>query len=354
LIDKSTGKAPTGNYPTVTISKNGNVLQTITAQGGYIYFSKLCEGDYTLSLSSGNYQTQTWHYTSVCNKFETTTRFLELLHNSDSCCHGKITVSVLDSLSRSGLDSVVVSLSKNGSTPTYQHTTHGTVTFTGLCPGEYSLYYSGKNGWTRIGSATWSVTLGCNDSAGFVRTLYRDTCCNGKITVRVKHPHSGENVDSVNVNISQNGTQLKSGMTHNGLITFTGLCSGTYSLYYWKSNWYRTETPGWDVTIHCNDSLYFEKTMIPLSECCNGTISGTVVDSVSGNPLANVTVLLYSNNTQQGTATSDSTGSFHFTGICPATYILCFRATDYNSFYLTNVVTGCNDSKTYTVKLKRK
>lgn len=344
MIDKLTGKAPV-HGPTLTISQNGKVLQTMTSSNGVVYFSKLCQGDYKIELTSPYYKGLSWDYTSHCNSVDTITKYLDPIPNADSCCHGKIVVSIRDSANGNPIDTVKVQLSKNGAVIGYGYTSHGVYTFTGICPGDYSLYYYTKTGWTRPEPSTWNFTMACNDSAGFVRTLIKnapDTCCKGTIVVNVNHTTKGIPVDSATVILSLNGTQIRSQITAGGKATFTHLCPGTYSFYYYKTNWYRSETPSWTAVMKCNDSQSFTKTMIPIHECCSGKISGIISDTTTGAPLANVLCVLYLGNTKIGTIYTDSEGKFIFNDICPGSYNLHMSIDAYYPKSLA-LTAGCND-----------
>jgi len=357
LIDKMTGKATT-RPSTLKLLLNGTAVQTATATNGLVYFTKLCPGDYQIDLTSDYYLPLNWSYTSVCNKVDTVTKYLDPKPNADSCCHGKIEVSIVDSANGNPIDSVRVQLSKNGTSLGGYNTVNGKVLFTGLCPGEYSLYYSSKTGWNRPNLYTWNVTMGCNDTAGFTRTLYRtpqDTCCHGVIVVNVKHTNNGTPIDSVNVILQQNGQNLKTILTVNGVATFTGVCPGTYSFYYYKTNMWRSDSPSWNVTMGCNDNKDFTKNMIPLSDCCNGIINGTVSDSTDNTAIGNVKVSLYAGSTLKATVYTDANGAFRITEVCPGTYTLNFFLDGYFSRYVTNLIMGCNDTgNNFSIKMLKR
>jgi protocatechuate 3,4-dioxygenase beta subunit len=144
-------------------------------------------------------------------------------------------------------------------------------------------------------------------------------------------------------------------MTVNGTVTFTGLCPGTYSLYYYKPGWWRPETFSWNVTMGCNDYQEYTKTIQPFSECCNGTISGTVLDSIANAPIANAKIYLHVNNGTSATATSDANGAFQFTSICPGYYNMSISAYGYNYKDTPYFNQGCNDtSNNLTIQMVKK
>ncbi|MDQ1266614.1 MAG: large repetitive protein, partial [Bacteroidota bacterium] len=340
-LDSATHQPITGTE--ISLYKDNQLLNTYTYQQTPIYFTSLCPGTYYVHLSKSGYNGYGFSVTLTCN--DTSIFYKSMLGTPhDTCCHGKIVVTVRNSTNGDLIDSVRVQISQNGNVLSYANTLHGVVSFTGLCPGTYNMYYMTKTGWTRTDSPTWDVTLSCNDSAGYVKHLVNNNhCCHGQITVNVLDSLTNNGIDSCYVGLSQNGSVIMTSYTSSGVSVFNGLCPGTYSLYYGKSGWYRPGIISWNVTINCNDTVSFTRKMIENSQCCSGSISGIVTDTATNAPIANARIVLYLNNTNMGTVYADSTGAFQFTGLCPGSYSLTLTANQYNSKGIHSISLGCSD-----------
>jgi protocatechuate 3,4-dioxygenase beta subunit len=146
-------------------------------------------------------------------------------------------------------------------------------------------------------------------------------------------------------------------MTSHGIITFTGICPGNYSLYYTSKTGYTRPDPAtWNFTMECNDTAIYNRTLIKNAPdtCCNGIISGTLTDSSSGHPIAQAGVALYLGSTKIGIVYTDSLGKFQFAHLCPGSYDLKISASGYNPKSMA-IKAGCNDvSNKLTIGLTKK
>lgn len=248
LIDKSTGKAPT-NSITTYLMQGGSVVQSST-NSTYAYFSKLCEGTYQIKITSSNYETIIFDYTSHCNSLDSTTKYLVPTHTSDTCCHGKIDIVFKDSTTKSVLKGVVTYL-YNGSTKIAAQSSdaNGVVHFTGICKGDFTV----KSSLSGYNSYNFTLTMDCNDSISKVVYLSKpksnDTCCTGKLHVTVLDSTDGSPVSGATVYLMKSdGTSVSGTTDANGNYTFENLCAPvTYKVKALRSDYNYNYVP---ITFH--------------------------------------------------------------------------------------------------------
>ncbi len=350
--DSTTGQPLSGT--SVKLYKGSTLLNTFTYQGTAITFTGLCEDTYYIHLDKTGYTGYGFGVNIHCNDTLDISRGMLQAHATDTCCKGILKIFLKDRHSNSSLThSATIGIYRNDTLIQTQTTTNYTY-FSNLCTGNYTIRISSSY----YESQSFSYTSHCNAFDTTTRYLVatgNDSCCKGKIVVNVKDSLSGDAIDSCYVGLSQNGKTITQSYTQNGSVTFSNICPGTFSLYYTKKDWYRPEAMNWNVTMGCNDTVSFTKTMISYSQCCNGTISGTVTDSTSGDRLDSVVVYLSLNGAHIANMKTDANGNFSFTGICPGTYTLYFGLAGYNSKGISAFTVGCNDTSTnLNVKMIKK
>jgi len=140
-------------FRTGTLIRKGSVID------GYLTFEHVCPGTYITRIFKTGYGLI---YDSVVVSYNDTINKQYYLHSShgDSCCHGVICVTPLDTATGNGLDGVTVDLySGNSQLNSYKY--QGTpICFTSLCPGTYYIHLN-LTGYNGVGIP---ITLGCNDS----------------------------------------------------------------------------------------------------------------------------------------------------------------------------------------------
>ncbi|MCX6154584.1 MAG: hypothetical protein NT007_10525 [Candidatus Kapabacteria bacterium] len=341
LIDKKTGKAPTTNI-TLKLLLNGAVIQTMTTMN-YTYFSHLCPGKYQIHILSDYYDTDIFDYTSVCNAFDTTTRFINPNGKLDTCCQGKIDVIYQDSTTKTILPGTCVYLFLNGTAiQTATADKYGAVHFTGVCKGDYDI----KGVLSNYNYKYFKVSMKCNDSNAstqYMSKITTDTCCNGKIDLYYKDSVSSKALQSVAVYVYKNGTKIAAQSTDaNGVVHFTGLCSGTYTISGSLTGYTGKYL---NLTMGCNESYTGHQLMVPkpVDTCCHGKIDLIIKDSASLNPLKGVYLYLIQNGTTLQTTSSDVNGAAHFTGVCKGDFTIKGTLSGYNYLYY-NLTMKCNDS----------
>jgi uncharacterized surface anchored protein len=226
LIDKSTGKAPTKSV-SVNLVQNGKVVQTQSGTS-YAYFSKICDGNYQVKITSGYYESLTFDYTSHCNSQDTTTKHLTATQHSDTCCKGVIDIIFKDSDTKSAIKGASVYLYLGGTKVGILTTdANGEVHFTGVCEGDYTI----KSTLSGYNNFSYTVKMGCNDTNSSVQYMSKsgssqDTCCTGKLTVTVKDSSDSSPIAGATVYLMKtDGTAVTGTTDANGQYTFEHICA---------------------------------------------------------------------------------------------------------------------------------
>jgi uncharacterized surface anchored protein len=226
LIDKSTGKAPTKSV-SVNLVQNGKVVQTQTGSA-YAYFSKICDGTYQVHITSSNYETLKFDYTSHCNGMDTTTKYLTPTQHSDTCCKGVIDIIFKDADTKAAIKGASIYLYLGGTKIGILTTdANGEVHFTGVCEGDYTIK-SILNGYNNY---SFTLKMGCNDTNSSVQYMTKsgtshDTCCTGKLTVTVKDSTDGSPIAGATVYLLKtDGTSVSGTTDANGQYTFEHICA---------------------------------------------------------------------------------------------------------------------------------
>jgi hypothetical protein len=149
---------------TVKDSANGDVLPSTlvhlylgstkagtgyTDNNGYISFSNICPGDYTLRMQKDLYNLKYVNIHMNCNDTNISTQYLSKKVVPDTCCTAVIDVTVLDSADNTPIEGATVYIFKSGG-QTIQGTTDadGKFTATNLCaPASYTVKAM-KDGYT--------------------------------------------------------------------------------------------------------------------------------------------------------------------------------------------------------------
>jgi len=220
------------NGATVKIWKNGTLLSTGTVANGYYLFTKLCDASYAFDILAEHHKHIEFNYTLSCNEQKVIEKTLEP-EVTDSCCFGKYTVVIQDSTSGNPVGGVTVNLWKGSTKLAYRTTAAdaGSITFSNLCQGEYSISVSrdGYNG------REWSFAIGCSETLRVEKKILAksgtDTCCTAVLKIRVIDDADGSYISGARVVVRKNGVAIADPSTNvEGWIMVQNLCApATYS-----------------------------------------------------------------------------------------------------------------------------
>ncbi|GAA3841632.1 hypothetical protein GCM10022243_05070 [Saccharothrix violaceirubra] len=250
-----------------------------------------------------------------------------------------------------GIAGVTLTLTGPGGPYTQVTANDGTYAFTNLPPGTYTLVETQPLGYadgtetvgTAGGTATDNQIAGivipsggsatgyqfAEDRGSLSGTVYEDA--DGSGTKQPLEPGiAGVTVTLTGLDAASNSVSLTTTTGSDGTYTFTGLLGGTYTV---TETTPATYTDGIDVvgsaggTLEPPDSIVSigldpgeDATGYLFGDYKGASLAGSVLDD-GGNGISGVTVTL----TGPGgpfTATTDSSGTFSFTGLAPGTYAL--------------------------------
>lgn len=276
---------------------------------------------------------------------------------TDSCCHGRVTLTVYDSATGHVLDGGNASLYDGDHLVASKPMNDSGTVWDGLCPGHYHITLS-KDGYHSTEFALDS--LGCNATREVHHTMVAgttnsgDSCCSGRdyITVEDSSTHQvliGATVVLLNRTTSVSQTATTSSST-NGVIRFGDLCPGSYLCTITKDG-YTTVTFDWHQT--CDEVLSFTKSLLAIhhtDSCCSGVVEMKVTDSSTGHAISNAYVVLYDNGNQLHTAYSGDGGSVRFDGLCEGSYRITIDHDGYHEGVI-EFYEHCNATQGFTKSL---
>jgi len=339
-------------------SLNGKARDGMTGDNGSITFRELCEGEYRVVISKGDAYKAEYSIKIKCNDSTTDTRILvhrtKENHETDSCCHGVLTIIARDSSNNELLQGAKVSIWLNGKLLETATVGDKGAVIDGLCPGTYALDIT-KEHYKHV---EFKVEMGCNDKKEVSRKLLAeqtttDSCCSGNIVLHVKDSTSNTALANVAVKLwkgNQNTSTLKT--NGDGVVRFTNICEGKYSISMIADGYNGQE---FAFEVGCNDTVEFGKKLYkkPVSNdsCCSGVLKVRVYDNaqqvVTG---AKVTIKLNDKVIADGTTNAE--GWYVRESMCsPATYVVIVEKDGYTKGQESIKYTSCNaQSMTFTLK----
>jgi hypothetical protein len=229
---------------------------SVTNNDGRVKFENLCKGEYVINVTKDGFKNLEFVVAVVeCNQNVTVTKTMTRNAAADSCCNGKLYVSVKDSTTNAAIANATIKLWKNGAIfRTGVTNANGVLVFEGLCQGSYGLDFI-REGYT---SREATVTLGCNQNLEIGRKLLKtgnpggDTCCNAIFQFKVKDSTIADGgwLSGVKVVIKRGDDSIATGETNaDGGYKREGLCGGnrTYTVTFSKAG-FRSKTLTFTIT----------------------------------------------------------------------------------------------------------
>ena len=162
----------------------------------------------------------------------------------------------------------------------------------------------------------------------------------GTITGTVTDSTTSNPISGATVSCTCSGTNQTTG--GGGSYTFSSVAPGTYSMTFSASG-YASQTVN-NVTVTSGTTT----TVPPVALSMPGTITGTVTDSSTTNPISGATVSCTCSGTNQ---TTDGTGSYTFSSVPPGTYSMTFSASGHVSKTVNGVIVTSGTTTTEPVAL---
>ncbi len=243
---------------------------------------------------------------------------------------GSISGTVTDATSQAGVSGATVTCSCATSGATTD--AGGDYSFPDVVPGSnYSLTFS-ASGYADQTFNNVAVAAGITTTEDAQLALGVGGVVNGQVTdgTALGNPALG----GVTVTCTcQGGTATTDS---NGMFSFAGLPSGTYSLTFSAVGFVTQTINGVSVTTGATTTED-----AALTE--DGGISGTLTDAHTGNPISGATVDC---TCQTGSTSTNSTGTYAFTDVTPGTYLVSVSAPGYSSASNSDVVVNAGTTMT--------
>ena len=312
LVDASSGMA----LPGVVITANGSTATaTSNAQGGFV-LSGLPTGSQTLNFTLSGYQTSSVIVTVPASGGVSLGGLL-LSTTSGSSLSGIVT----DGSSHQPIAGATITLA--GTTQSTTSNAQGYYQIGSISGSALSVSVT-ASGYAAL---TTSVTLGSNGSASFSPVLYApgSAAATGNAQLSGQILAQGSSLPLANVQVLLNNA-LATSTDSNGHYTLSE-AGGSYTLSYLLSG-FSTATA--QVTANSGDVVTLPTVYLG-TQATSTTISGTLTDSTTGNPLTGATVQVVGG----ASTTTNSAGSYTLSGLAGTQFSLRASATGYNSQNLT-------------------
>jgi large repetitive protein len=331
VVQNSGAAGIAGSLVTV-FQSNIQIAAVNTDENGAYTITGLAPGTYTVVFSAENYQTATLG--AMIENGQTTTLDVTLAGSP-----GRLTGTVLNEASApvSGATlTVQISTGTGIIIATAVTENDGTYTVEGLAPGSYSVVASAVNFQTASKGAV--ITSNTTTTVNF--TLAADP---GSIMGSVTNAQTGQPVSGANVQVSildSSGTVVAAVLSDNlGKYTVNGLAPGIYTVQVSAPDF---QTNSATVQVQSNQESTADVALVPNP----GAVTGTVVNSVGGAPIAGAVInVVNSSGILVSSTLTNQDGIFMAEGLAPDTYtVFVFADTFQNGSVGTVVLSGLTSS----------
>jgi hypothetical protein len=308
-------------------------------EGGSVVFTNLCDGQYGVNINKDGYKGVELIATLTCNQQLEVVKDVE---KTDPCCNGILNISAKDSKDNHILVGASVKLWKGSTLLTTLKLEKDMVSFTKLCPGDYSVSIN-LEGYKGIEFAEKIV---CSDTIREDKTLIAnipDTCCNGTLQITARDKNDGHLLKGAYVKLYKNGVLLTKLVQEGEYVLFTKLCPGNYSVAILAEQHKAIE---FVVAYACDDSIKMEKLLepeIPQDSCCNGIVYFTPMDKNDKHILKGATVKLWKGDKLLTTLKVEGE-SVYFQKLCQGDYQISCLMDNYKSVEFA-VKVLCNETQ---------
>lgn len=284
------------------------ILSTTTNGTGFYSAPNLSPGNYTVEASATGYQTQFQGAIVQVNTIKTVNFAL-------ATQPGTISGTVIDAATTNPIQGALVEIFDGFTLIGFSDTDiNGNYTIPDLAPGTYIVvatamdYQDHVTGATVVSNVTTTVDFALQSNPGTI---------SGTVTnVATAAP-----IASATISVFSGSVFIESTLTDpNGNYTLPGLAPGNYTLVAHAANFQSAEV-GATVTSNSTTVVNFALLQNP------GTISGTVIDAVTTNPIAGASIEVFLGQTLVATDLTDPSGNYQIEGLAPGNYIVnCVKA----------------------------
>jgi hypothetical protein len=306
-VDQSTTNSPIAGITVYLSEPDGTTETTTSDSSGNYQFTGLSTGNYQVYLLLGGAQTSQTVSLSLSGPSATANLQLPFA--------ASISGTITDSLGNLITDGTVTLYQAGSPVATAQTNALGFYDLLILQPGTYDLSTAASEG-------TFPVVTGIAVAAGSTVTQ-NFQAGSASLTVTANDGVQVTTGDSVGIEAVVEGSLTLLNETTvgaDGTATFTDLAAGNYTIVVVSPNGDAGQA----------SAAVPATTTITVTLDAQGTVSGTITDSL-GNPLDGATVMIQSaSNLQQGyTASTAADGTYSLSGVAPGTYDVTILAPGY-------------------------
>lgn len=321
ITDNSGTGVANATIEALNVSNRNLIEKTNSDEDGNFTLSKLPSDiqSVLLRISHSDFKT----YEENLNTIKNNTKGGSLpiiLHNQDTCC-GMIIIYTKDKKTEEALKEVQVKLSRGNTILRKNYTNaDGKLVFENICKGEY---------WLRLAKDGYKVTEedfkieGC-DTLTLVfgmesKSEFKDTCCNGSITIVAKDKATGNIINQGYVKLFRDGYPKQSKELKGEAVKFENLCEGKYTFAIISDNYKAIE---FHVELECNKHIEVVKELerTQSQDTCCGQLTVVVKNKSDNEPLSYVEVKLAKGSNVVGRYKTDNNGKVVFTNLCEGEY----------------------------------
>ncbi|MBI5326184.1 MAG: hypothetical protein HZB41_13095 [Ignavibacteriae bacterium] len=331
------------NEATVRLWKGDHKLSEYkTNDVGMVKFRGICEGDYRLILNKYKYYEQVFELHMDCDDTLDLPRYLK--PTDDSCCHGILKIYPTDKSDGQPLNGALVKLWKEGQVMAEKKSENGVAEFTVLCEGAYGLdiFFEGYQ------HIEFAAEIGCNETKEITKQMQSkaslDSCCRGVIEITVIDSAMNTPLPQVIVRLWKGDQKISEYKTNeDGKVIFREICEAEYGVSIHKEGWL---TPEFSFKMNCNDTMRFERKMVPHTEPCQSQIKIYVKDKKNEQPLNGATVKMWKGDDFKGQKTVEN-GFVLFNELCAGRYVFDITKDGYSHNEFVVEISG-NEIKEFT------
>ncbi len=345
ITDNSTQSPISGAE--VRLSKNGNLVTLVYSDAtGIVAFNHLSAGTYSVRIAKTGYQVVERSVSvQYCDSTSLDIRMEATHSGTDSCCHGQLRITPIDTLGHVIINSQV-QLSKTGMDTKTLIAGQSGVLFSELCAGTYGVRIS-RDGFKVL---EFSITMGCNDVQEGHKTLYsnavsQDSCCRGVLHIIPRDSATTQVLVGATVRINHiNNTDYRTLTSASNGVEFHELCQGTFAVRISIDHYRAIE---YNIELGCNQTREDNRHLAPIvsaDSCCHGRLRIIPLDDATNAYISGATVRITLPNQSSQSGVSGSSGGVLFDGLCMGTYPVRISKDGYQAKEF-NVELGCNEAR---------
>jgi protocatechuate 3,4-dioxygenase beta subunit len=337
----------------VAAAKTGGAVknQSVTWSGGFYLITELPPAIYSVNVSKAGCTSVELQNINV-ESGKTTKAPDAVLKCTGQVDTGTITGTVIDRDTKNPLADVKVDLKQGGTVKKTTNTNSaGKYILADVEVGTYDLVFN-KTGYNDQTITGVTVIKGQTTTID-IQMIPKSVPSKATITGTVTDKNTHEPIPDVVVTLWKGSTNVDTTNTDaNGIYTFSNLDPGTYDLKFNHSKYLEVTKTG--ISAPADKVTTVDVEMIAKSVPGKATITGTVTDKNTHEPIPDVVVTLWKEGTKIATTRTDTDGIYTFTDIEPGTYDLKFTHSKYVEETRNGISADADKTTTVDIEMEPK